>query len=162
MAITVYTYNDKVLKNVATDKWLKKPDAPAGFVMDASNATIQSNTANWESPTYPDEYDGEGKTLQIIVKEEGFTCNNLSFQYTNSIANSGPGVIDNSGMWLNPNADHIGGETVNLPVGTYNVSIVANPATSGGYGKYITMRRNGSDYTLDSTLLSKLEFRIID
>lgn len=24
MAITVYTYNDKVLKNVATDKWLKK------------------------------------------------------------------------------------------------------------------------------------------
>lgn len=26
MAITVYTYNDKVLKNVATDKWLKKPD----------------------------------------------------------------------------------------------------------------------------------------
>lgn len=26
MAITVYTYNDKVLKNVATDKWLKKYD----------------------------------------------------------------------------------------------------------------------------------------
>lgn len=26
MAITVYTYNDKVLKNTATDKWLKKID----------------------------------------------------------------------------------------------------------------------------------------
>lgn len=26
MSITVYTYNDKVLKNVATDKWLKKYD----------------------------------------------------------------------------------------------------------------------------------------
>ena len=38
MAITVYTYNDKVLKNVATDKWLKKPEAPAGFVMNAANA----------------------------------------------------------------------------------------------------------------------------
>ena len=28
MAITVYTYNDKVLKNVATDKWLKKAVDP--------------------------------------------------------------------------------------------------------------------------------------
>lgn len=28
MAITVYTYNDKVLKNVATDKWLKKKEGP--------------------------------------------------------------------------------------------------------------------------------------
>lgn len=28
MAITIYTYNDKVLKNVATDKWLKKAEAP--------------------------------------------------------------------------------------------------------------------------------------
>lgn len=27
MATTVYTYNDKVLKNVATDKWLKKVEA---------------------------------------------------------------------------------------------------------------------------------------
>lgn len=34
MAITVYTYNDKVLKNVATDKWLKKyvdPYNPLGL-----------------------------------------------------------------------------------------------------------------------------------
>ena len=28
MAITVYTYNDKVLKNVTTDKWLKKAVDP--------------------------------------------------------------------------------------------------------------------------------------
>jgi len=28
MAITVYTYNDKVLKNIATNKWLKKPEGP--------------------------------------------------------------------------------------------------------------------------------------
>lgn len=163
MAITVYTYNDKVLKNVATDKWLKKKEGPAGFVMNASNATIQSNTANWEGPNYPDGYDGIGKTLQIIVKEEGFSCNNLQFMYANSISGRGPGLIDNSGMWLNPNADHIGGETVNLPVGTYNVSIIQNAAgTISGYGKYIALCRNGRDYSLDSTLLSKLEFRIID
>lgn len=40
MAITVYTYNDKVLKNTATDKWLKKADAPAGIVLNSSNATV--------------------------------------------------------------------------------------------------------------------------
>lgn len=28
MAITVYTYNDKVLKNSANDKWLKKSEVP--------------------------------------------------------------------------------------------------------------------------------------
>lgn len=34
MAITVYTYNDKVLKNVATDKWLKKVEAPSPETVD--------------------------------------------------------------------------------------------------------------------------------
>lgn len=63
MAITVYTYNDKVLKNVATDKWLKKPDAPAGFVMNASNVVSSSTgTAYWAGPSNPNAYDGDGKT----------------------------------------------------------------------------------------------------
>lgn len=170
MATTVYTYNDKVLKNVATDKWLKKPDAPAGFVMDGSNATISNNKANWEGPNYPDGYDGTGKTLQIIVKEEGFTCNALTFKYTNSISGDGPEFItrdeshqySQAGTWYNPGDSGMG--TASIPVGTYNVSIIANPAgaVSQGYGKYITMQRNGPDTTLDSALLSKIEFRIID
>ena len=159
MAITVYTYNDKVLKNTATDKWLKKPDAPAGFVMNASNATISNNKANWEGPNYPDGYDGTGKTLQIIVKEEGFTCATLGFKYTNSISSDGPSLISGTN-WDNPGDSGMG--TASIPVGTYNVSIVANPATSQGYGKYITVQRNGPDTTIDSTLLSKIEFRIID
>lgn len=165
----VYTYNDKVLVNSANDKWLKKADAPAGFVMDASNATISNYTANWEGPNYPDGYDGAGKTLQIIVKEEGFTCAALSFLYTNSISGQGPGFIvrDEShqyaqeGTWYNP--DDTGSGTTSIPVGTYNVSIIQNAAGSiSGYGKYITVRRNGPDTSLDSALLSKLEFRIID
>lgn len=168
MAITVYTYNDKVLKNTATDKWLKKPDAPAGFVMNAANATISNNKANWEGPNYPDVYDGTGKTLQIIVKEEGFTCASLTFKYTNSISGMGPDFIirdeshqySQDGTWYNPSDSGMG--TASIPVGTYNVSIIANPATSQGYGKYITVQRNGPDTTIDSALLSKIEFRIID
>lgn len=135
-----------------------KINEPEGFVMNAANATISNNLANWEGPNYPDGYDGTGKTLQIIVKEEGFTCAALGFKYTNSISGDGPGLI--SGSWNNPGDSGMG--TASIPVGTYNVSIVANPATSLGYGKYITMQRNGPDTTLDSALLSKIEFRIID
>jgi hypothetical protein len=139
-----------------------KIDEPEGFVMNASNATISNNTANWEGPNYPDGYDGVGKTLQIIVKEEGFTCYSLQFQYANSVSGQGPGLIDgNNGAWVNPNDNGYG--TASIPVGTYNVSIIQNIAGSAsGYGKYITVRRNGPDGSLDSALLSKLEFRIID
>ena len=35
---TIYTLNGKVLKNAANDKWLAKKEAPAGFIMNASNA----------------------------------------------------------------------------------------------------------------------------
>lgn len=155
---TIYTVNGKVLKNAANDKWLTKKAAPAGFVMNASNATIESNVATWEGPNYPDGYDGVGKTLQIIVKEEGFTCYSLQFQYANSVSGPGPGLIDGTnGAWVNPNA------TDSIPVGTYNVSIIANVAgSSSGYGKYITLRRNGPSTTIDSELLSKIELRIID
>jgi hypothetical protein len=130
--------------------------------MNANNATISNNTANWEGPNYPDGYDGEGKTLQIIVKEEGFTCANLSFQYTTSISGNGPSLVAGSaGWWDNPGDSGYG--TASIPVGTYNVSIIQNAAGSAsGYGKYITVRRNGPDGSLDSALLSKLEFRIID
>lgn len=160
---TIYTINGKVLKNSANDKWLIKKEAPAGFVMDASNATIESNTASWEGPNYPDGYDGEGKTLQIIVKEEGFTCYSLELHYADAIAGMGPGFVPGiNGAWRNPNDDE-GLGTASIPVGTYNMSIIHNVAgSSSGYGKYITLRRNGPNTTIDSGLLSKLEFRIID
>lgn len=138
---------------------------PEGFVMDASNATINSNVAAWEGPNYPDGYDGEGKTLQIIVKEEGFTCNNITLYYSSDTGGYGPPLINDSdlhgGKWFNP-ADS-GSGTASIPVGTYNVTIIHNQAGSGsGFGKYITLMRNGADSTLNSTLLSKIEFRIID
>lgn len=157
---TVYTLNGKVLKNAANDKWLIKKEAPAGFVMNATNAIIQSNTANWEGPNYPSGYDGEGKTLQIIVKEEGFTCYALRLDYTDRVANYGSVVIVGSnGSWINPNSQ--GGSSPSLPVGTYNLTMIHNSA-GGNTGKYITLHRIGSDNTINTTLLSKIEFRIID
>lgn len=53
MSTTVYTYNDKVLKNVATDKWLKKKESepvpdynPLG--LPAGTFRLQVNTDSWQ------------------------------------------------------------------------------------------------------------------
>lgn len=135
-----------------------KVNEPEGFVMNASNAIMTGSYANWEGPNYPDGYDGEGKTLQIIVKEEGFTCYALHLAYANDLGRVGPGlIVDGQGYWVNPAGD----PNASIPVGTYNVSIIQN-ASGGAYGKYILLERLGPVGTLDSTLLSKLEFRIID
>ena len=53
MAITVYTYNDKVLKNVTTDKWLKKaepldPYNPLGLPAN----TVRVRTSDGNAPSY--------------------------------------------------------------------------------------------------------------
>lgn len=67
---TIYTLNGKVLKNAATDKWLAKKEAPAGFVMNASNATYYSSNntvyVRWQSPSYPDAYNGNGKQYILV------------------------------------------------------------------------------------------------
>ena len=99
MAITVYTYNDKVLKNVATDKWLKKPDAPAGFVMNASNATYTNSGGywvSWQSPAYPDGYNGNGK--QYILVNNNTTAPNTNLMYGTDPTSSGPSAINTNGM----------------------------------------------------------------
>ena len=153
---TIYTLNGKVLKNAANDKWLTKKEAPSGFVMNADNATIISNKATWEGPNYPDGYDGEGKTLQIIIKEAGCTFANLSIYYLNAAdgTTNGPTALS---AWNNPSGNY----QVEAPIGTYTTTLSANPA-GGIYGKYLVLVRNGPDTTIDSTWLSKIEFRIID
>lgn len=94
MAITVYTYNDKVLKNTATDKWLKKPDAPAGFVMNASNVTISSGYLCWQGPAYPNGYDGQGKQFIVVNNNsnEQVKANN-GLMYSTMIEGPGPEAI---------------------------------------------------------------------
>lgn len=52
MAITVYTYNDKVLKNVATDKWLKKADAGPDYnPLGLPPNTVRVRTNDGNPPT---------------------------------------------------------------------------------------------------------------
>lgn len=136
MSITVYTYNDKVLKNVATDKWLKKPDAPAGFVMNASNVaniTISSNISgnigyiSWESPNFPNGYDGNGKHYILVNNNsdsEGYSSQ-YGVMYSQTVGNGGPTAISGSDI---------------ITIGQSEGTLTANQAgAASGFGKYLTL-----------------------
>lgn len=126
---------------------------PEGFVMNASNATIGNGTAGWESPSYPNAYDGNGKTAQIIVKESGCTFYQIEIKYSTGItAGDGPSAI----QFTNP-TDTAG----EVPVGTYTATLSSNIA-GGDYGKYLCIKRYGDDTAVDASFLSKFEIRIID
>lgn len=96
---TVYTLNGKVLKNAANDKWLAKKEAPAGFVMNASNATYVLNDTTyfvvWQSPSYPECYNGDGK--QYILVNNNSTAPSNPLLYGDATGN-GPLAISADGM----------------------------------------------------------------
>ena len=152
MAITVYTYNDKVLKNVATDKWLKKKEAPAGFVMNASNiAYINGGLAYWESPGYADDYyDGNGKTIIITLTEDLTALQAVELMYcATSSEPNGPDIL--------------GASQFPITVGTYTFTMLANPVPPGvGYtmGKYIMIDLKDSQHAEQD--LSKITITIVD
>lgn len=155
MATTVYTYNDKVLKNVATDKWLKKPDAPAGFVMNASNATITliSDTywILWQSPAYPNGYDGNGKSYTIVNNNSGSPVSVINgLLYLPSGMGGGPIAIP----------------TANIETGSGTMN--ANQAgTASGFGMYLGMplQRAGGGSLTEAEVqeyLSNITITILD
>lgn len=97
---TVYTYNNKVLKNSANDKWLAKKEAPAGFVMNASNATYVERSTGyywvfWQSPSYPDTYNGNGKQYTLVNNNSTVPSNPLLY---GNAAGDGPPAISVDGM----------------------------------------------------------------
>jgi hypothetical protein len=152
MAITVYTYNDKVLKNVATDKWLKKKEGPAGFVMDASNATISGSWIYWQSPAYPNGYNGNGKSYTIVNNNNGdvyIQSPGLMYLSANNITTGGPAAI--------PAADMVTGS------GTMKAN---SAGVASGYGTYLGMTLNstGSTPTAEQvqTYASNLTITILD
>lgn len=152
MSITVYTYNDKVLVNSANDKWLKKPDAPAGFVMNASNAAgISGIYVGWESPGYANNYyDGNGKTIQITISSDltGVPVN-YALYYAQTSASSGPAIIDNSEF--------------PVTVGTYTFTMNANPipeSAGSNVGKYIVLDFKTEERRIAD--LSKITITILD
>lgn len=150
MAITVYTYNDKVLKNVATDKWLKKPDAPAGFVMDASNAiyTDDGNSiwVTWQSPSYPSGYNGNGKQYILVNNNSDVVTSNNPFMYCNSTTAGGPTAI------LYDNMNILGTSTGTL----------LNNMAGGDYGKYLSWPL--TNYTLEEAqaYIANVSITIVD
>lgn len=86
MAITVYTYNDKVLKNTITDKWLKKyvnPYNPLGLPA----KTIRIRTSNDVELT-PSETPGSfgGATVKQVVSTNVY---DIEFTY------NAQGVLNN-------------------------------------------------------------------
>jgi hypothetical protein len=150
---TIYTFNSKVLKNSVSAKWLAKKEAPTGFVMNASNATISDGKANWEGPNYPEYCDLGGKTAQIIISED-ISVASLVIYYSKDMSSS-----------ASPEACRLYGNSNNvIAAGTYSITVNNNQATAaqGAYGKYLVMFRYGPETTIDSTYLSKIEIRIID
>lgn len=149
----VYTYNDKVLVNSANDKWLKEKEAPAGFVMNGSNATytLVNDTywASWEGPAYPDGYNGDGK--QYVLVNNNATAvggTNISLYYGGNIAAGGPTAI---------NATDIN------KLGTNTGTLASNPAPSAGYGIYFTLPVPGTGvnkFTLEEVQAYMANFSI--
>lgn len=151
----VYTYNDKVLTNSANGKWLKEKEAPAGFVMNASNAHhVRYNNgtpeAIWNGPDYPNGWDGSGLTLKLIVSADIQLKSSTGMQimYAQGDNVGGPDLVN-----------MIYGDTNRvLHAGTYNLTCLANAAgTASGYGAQISLVNYtdaGSDGYLDD--LSKI------
>lgn len=144
---TVYTVNGKVLKNSANDKWLTKKEAPAGFVMNASNA-VRTNQMNgtlgiiaWKGPNFPDNCNLSGKILQVKITST-ITANTSSgssrFMYANVDTSGGPDVA----------------AITETQPGTYTYVCDNNPAEST-FGKYLTLELgNISDiYKIELTIL---------
>ena len=124
MAITVYTYNDKVLKNVATDKWLKKAVdpynplglsdgvmrfeattgwTPSGYDTSSLQFTQVSSSPNiWDMKVLNGSGISNGATGDM-TKILGFNANgltNYSSGLINRIASSKSTLIECGSMYL--------------------------------------------------------------
>lgn len=135
---TVYTVNNKVLKNSATDKWLKKPDATAGFVMNASNATYTQISGaaywiSWEGPNYPDGYNGNGKQYILVNNNTEIPSYKNGLTYASGPIQPGPYAINADDMYVQ---------------GTSTGTLLNNRA-GGSYGTYIVWPAPISSYSLE-------------
>lgn len=148
---TVYTVNGKVLKNAANDKWLAKKEAPAGFVMDASNAEIAFiESANqyyvtWEGPAYPSGYNGNGKQY-ILVNNNDTSFTTPGLVYSPSIGAGGPPAISSSDFFTQ---------------GT-STGVLSNNVAGGDYGKYFAMGCGGLTLEQAQAYFANVSITIVD
>ena len=142
---TIYTVDGKVLKNSDTGKWLTKKEVPE-FVMDASNATIDGYTAIWESPTYPEAFNGDGKTLEVTVSSDTeIPYNGMPMTYVPTNSAGGPPAT-----------------TISLPLtaGVHTFALSANPSVAYGFGARLALSFHSVE--LLQANISKFSMRIID
>lgn len=151
---TIYTVNGKVLKNAANDKWLTKKETPV-FVMNASNATIEvsgtSSYVSWQSPTYPNVYNGDGKQYILVNTNEAAPITNSSgLMYGNSATGGGPDAIHSSDMRV---------------LGTSSGTLVNNSVPpEAGFGTYLTWQNLMLDPTVEKiqAYLENVTITIVD
>ena len=147
---TVYTLNGKVLKNAANDKWLAKKEAPAGFVMNASNATYtlkgESYWVSWQGPVYPEGYNGNGK--RYILVNNNSTSGSNPLLYDSGLAVGGPNA-------LNPPELNV--------LGT-STGVLLNNGAGSQYGIYLTWPNPVEGYTLEQlqAYMTNVSITIVD
>lgn len=143
---TIYTVDGKVLKNSDTGKWLTKKEAPE-FVMDASNATIDGYMAIWESPTYPEAFNGDGKTLEVTISSdtEMSTYTGMPMYYAPANGTNGPPAV-----------------TISLPLtaGVHTFAFSANQSAAYGFGVRLALQFHTAE--LLQANIGKFSMRIID
>lgn len=117
MSITVYTYNDKVLKNVATDKWLKKKEIPTEITL--------SNGQTWKLATLALNDGGEGIKIVNDVTANGVNLGTI-YYYTFAAAQRIASIIPEG--WHIPTS-----EEAQLLIDTYSNDIPALCSVNGGW-----------------------------
>lgn len=150
---TIYTLNGKVLKNASNGKWLVKAE-PVGFVMDGSNATytLQGSMyfVSWQSPSYPDVYNGDGKQY-ILVNNNATAPSSNPLMYVDVPTYAGTPAITGADMAV------LGTSTGIL----LNNTPAAGPDTCG---KYLNWPNPVSDATLEQlkAYMANVSITIVD
>ena len=149
---TIYTLNGKVLKNASNGKWLVKAE-PAGFVMDGSNATYTLSCniyfVSWQSPSYPDVYNGDGKQY-ILVNNNATAPSSNPLMYVDVPTNGGSTAINGADMTV---------------LGTSTGILLNNtPAGTQTYGKYLNWPNPVSGATLEQlqAYMANVSITIVD
>lgn len=104
------------------------------FVMNAANAVYEVDERNhkfvsWQSPSYPNDYNGNGKQY-ILVNNNATAPGNNPLMYSSTSRNGGPNAV--------------GAEEMNV-LGTSTGTLLSNVPAGGGYGVYLTWPFNSGN-----------------
>lgn len=133
-----------------------KIDEPEGFTFSYADKVYEGTMssgyfANWQSPTYPEAYQGEGKHVRVVVNEDITNMGIFQIRYMAS---------NDSDLGLSCysiNADN----NFTIAAGTYEGTLTANSAISD-LGVYIGITLQGPNPPTLQDFLSKVTITILD